>query len=230
MKKKFLPLFILSFVICFSSFAGDFRFGLHINPALSWMKSDVKEISFGGMRPAFNYGVMFDYDFSDNYAFATGITISHNGGAIDYNQGGVLFPETFPNDSFPPGSGVKYNLQHLEIPLGLKLKTNQIGYITYFAQVGFNTRLNLKGVADVNTDDPNADINDEKVKDDITLITLGWEVGGGIEYSLGGTTSFYTGIYFNNGITDIIDTEAVSGGAKGKVIVNYLALRLGVIF
>ncbi len=42
-----------------------------------------------------------------------------------------------------PGQSVKMNLQYLDIPLGLKLKTEELGYGTFFLQLGFNPMFNI---------------------------------------------------------------------------------------
>ncbi len=226
---KALRLLIFFSIITIVAQAGDFRFGLHFDPTLSWMKPiNVKELSSTSVKAGFNYGLLFDYDFADNYAFATAITISQTGGVVKYDNGGVILPESFPTDTFPNGSEIKYKIQNLEIPVGLKLKTNQIGYMTYFAQISGLARVNLRATGDV-VAAGGAGKTEEKIKDDVRFINLGWEAGAGVEYALGGNTSFVGGLFFNNGITDAIKTQKATG-LDGKVVGNYLALRIGIIF
>lgn len=222
--------FVLLIFISTASFAQKVRFGFHIDPSLAWLQPDIKQISFNGMKIGFNYGLIVDFNLSDNYALSTGLAISHNGGKISYDSAYAALPESFPNEYFPAGSKVIYNLQNLEIPIGLKLKTNQIGYITYFAHISGFTRLKLSAVGDVETPNSTNDINSEKILDDVRLLNFAWEVGGGIEYSLGGRTALLAGIYFNNGITDVTKPKKISTNLDGKVIGNYFTLRLGLLF
>ena len=49
-------------------------------------------------------------------------------------------------------------------------------------------------------------------------------LGAGIEYRVSGNTSFYAGLRFNNGFSDIANDK------KAKVINNVLGLELGIFF
>ena len=42
---------------------------------------------------------------------------------------------------FYPGNPVVYKIQYLSIPLGLKLQTNQIGYLTFFTDLGLDPKV-----------------------------------------------------------------------------------------
>lgn len=229
MRKSILVVFSF-LLIAFAAQAGKVRFGIHVDPTIAWMKPDIKEIAFNGMRIGFNYGLSFDYNISDNYAIATGIHISHSGGKISYGGSYPVLPQSFPTDTFPSGTAVIYKLQNLELPIGLKLKTNQVGYITYFAQISFITRFNLTATGDVLTPSSTNDKNQEKIREDIRLFNLGWEVGGGIEYSLGGNTSLLLAAYFNNGFTDITKPKLVDPALDGRVVGNYIDIRVGLLF
>jgi len=82
----------------------------------------------------------------------------------------------------------------------LKGKTQEIGYITYFAKLGVNPSVALKTRADIDGDvtgAPGKDLKDLNIKDNINPLSMGWHVGGGIEYSLGGTTSLIAELIFS---------------------------------
>ena len=44
------------------------------------------------------------------------------------------------NATVLPGNPVIYKIQYLSIPIGLKLQTNQIGYITFFTDLGLRSQ------------------------------------------------------------------------------------------
>ena len=204
-------------------FAQGVKFGFHIDPVLGWLKPDEKNISSTGVRIGFNYGLMLDFYFSENYAITTGVTIAQNGGKIKYDDADTLFPKTFPGTGFPASTEIKFNFQNLQIPFALKLKTNEIGYITYFGEVGVDNRFNIRTTGDIITPNAVDDRVDEKLAKDVRVFNLALHIGAGIEYSLSEKTAFVGGIYFSNGFTDIT-------GFKGHVEQNYLAIRLGIHF
>jgi hypothetical protein len=75
---------------------------------------------------------------------------------------------------------------------------------------------------------PNASDNDNidfvNYQDNINALRASMILGAGIEYRLSGNTSFYTGLRFNNGFTDILNDK------KNKAINNVLGLEIGFFF
>lgn len=215
MKKIFTLLFIL--LVTVGAFAQNFHFGLKVAPSITWVKPDTKPYSSAGVDVGFNYGIITDFGFTENYSFSTGIDVSYKGGCLDY-------VDTITT------STTDYRLQYIEIPLTLKMRTNEIGYITYFGQFGFAPGINLRARADitstttVNNTTTIINLEDEDIKDDINVFSTSMIIAIGMEYSLGGKTSFMAGFTFNNGFIDILDDK------DSKAITNYLALTLGVLF
>ena len=123
-----------------------------------------------------------------------------------------------------PGKPVTYKIQYLVIPVGLKLQTNQIGYITYFADVGLDPKIVIGGKADI----PSLHISGESAINEFNSFNLSYHVTGGIEYSLGGTTALIAGLGFDNNFLDITKDN----GKQPKDIVTHkiLSFRFGVNF
>jgi hypothetical protein len=96
----------------------------------------------------------------------------------------------------------------------------QIGYITYYAQLGFTPQFNI-GSRATSTDDL---LNKDNVSQEINLFNLSYFFGGGIEYNIGGQTSLITGIFFNNGFLDVFSSS------KHKAVLNYFTFRIGMMF
>jgi hypothetical protein len=131
----------------------------------------------------------------------------------------------------------KYVVKYIEIPLMLKMKTNEIGYITYFGQFGFGTSFNLSAKANddfvYETTGDNETITnpDVDVKDDVRFLKESLIIGLGIEYSLGGTTSVIAGINFNNGFSNILKGKNdINSEIEEEAISNYLEINVGILF
>lgn len=229
MMKKLFSTFTLIFVttLVFGQETGQqgVHFGLKASPSLAWLRSDTKGYDSDGSRVGFIYGLITEFNFASRYAFATGIDIDYRGGKFKTVQE--------KTDTTISVSST-YNLQYLEIPLSLKLKTNEIGSVTYYMQIGvapgFNIRARQSYDGTIQVKDStgvihNTPISDEKidVMSDINSLNVSMILGAGVEYTLSGTTVMVAGLQFSNGFTDVFDTDA-------KVNSNYLALTLGVLF
>ncbi|MCH8904249.1 MAG: PorT family protein [Bacteroidetes bacterium] len=220
--KKIIPLLIFMFFSTYL-FAQDdekakFRIGLHISPQLSWMKPDVDSLSTSGIKPGFGYGVMFDVNIGANYAFSSGLTILNTGGTISFANALV-----YKSDTFPTGTKIHHKLQYIEIPVLIKLKTNEIGYLTYYGQFGVTPGVNIKAKADITTVGNTDDKNNIDINNEVKFLNLGLTIAGGVEYSVGGKTSLIGAIVFNNGFIDMT-------ADKNLVILNNLILKLGIMF
>ena len=91
-----------------------------------------------------------------------------------------------------PGKPVVYKFQYLAFPLGLKLQTNQIGYITFFSILGLDPKIVISRKADI----PSLNISDENALNELRIFNLSYHITAGIEYSLGGTTALVFGTEF----------------------------------
>ena len=201
-------------------------FGLQGIGAVSWMKPDVTEIESKGARIGYGFGLMFDFRFGENYSLTSGFNIVYGGGKIEF-QDSIPFQHdkrTDPDfDTIPGGTTITYKFGYIEIPITLILKTNEIGYITYFGQFGLSNQIRIKAKGDaVNV--RAEQINNGDFKKEVRGLNFGLLIGGGIEYSLGGNTALLIGLLYNWGLTDVTHKN------KPKVSLNSLALRVGVMF
>lgn len=197
------------------------RFSVFFNPGINWLQSDIKDVSYKSPTIGFDAGLTVDKFFADKYAFSTGISIASIGGTLNYSNK-TYFNIHGNRDSIPPSTDVKYKLQYLTIPLGIKLKTNQIGYLTYFANLGFNLQFNIKATGSSN--DPSGTLQNDDVSDAINFFNMGYFFGVGAEYSLGGSAALVFGITYSNGFVDI------TSGSSDKITSSTIALRLGMMF
>jgi len=217
MKKYFIVIILLCGFFYIQS--QDLRFGVFVDPQLSWLTPDAKNINRDGFRIGIKGGLILDKYFANNYAFTTGISISNMGGNLHYKDSVTI--ETLETEQIlNPESGVEYKLQYVSVPVGLKFKTNEIGYFTFFAQLGFTPQINIKARADASDNQ----IDNENISKELNLFNLSYFFGGGLEYSLGGNTALIGGIIFNNGFIDVLKSKNV------KETLSFLSLRLGIMF
>ncbi len=189
-----------------------FRFGLHFSPNLGWTNPSNQGMTKNGNRFGFAYGLMAEFGLSPRYAIFTGVNVIKINTSTNYN--------------FPTAAGsFDINQQYVEIPLALKLKTNEIGYFTYFGKFGLSNAYNIKS----RREDLDVDRSFDSETQPLRFALL---VGLGLEYSLSGSTRLVTGIDFNNGFSGMYTKKAGSdaSGNKYKAINNCVALTLGIYF
>jgi hypothetical protein len=211
-----------------------YRLGFKVSPNISWLASDNGNMTVGDKSLQFGYGLNFDIFFADHYAIGTGFNINNTGGKYSY------FAKYTGDDIDAAGTVITdmtqvglisrdLRLQYLQIPLTFKMKTDEIGYITYWGQFGLGLNMNLKALSDDNIDylyyqnkntlaweksnrtNSASDMND--IKNEVNIFSSNLIFAAGIEYNISGNTSILAGLTFQNGFTDALKG---SGVAKDK--------------
>jgi hypothetical protein len=232
-----------------------FRFGLAVQPNISWMKVESDGMESGSPTIKFSYGLLAEFAFSKNYSIATGLQIMTTGGGVNYKKT-VYFEDGrrfSGNEVFMMDKRV-YSTQYINIPVGLKMKTNEIGYLTYFGtfglDVGFKTKAtgNDYGTPNISITPIPPAIQNANVKHDVSkdvnFFRLALNLGGGVEYGLSGNTSLIASINYSNGFVNVLksksdqmiqgNTDPASNG-QGPALnqnarSNYVGLTVGVLF
>ena len=211
------------------------RFGLKLSPNLSMLRSETKGLRSAGNTLGYTFGLMAEFPIgtSGNYRFATGLNLNNVGGKSSQE---FSYLSAINGPTLMRELETTYKLQYIELPLTVKLMTNEIGYMRYFAQVGFGASFNIRAKADrVVPQYFAAPANDfvetfieeenENIQDEINLFRAALIVGAGAEYNFSGNTSLLFGITYNNGFTNILGPDK-----KAKLLNNYLELTVGVFF
>jgi hypothetical protein len=198
-------------------------FGVHADAVISWFSTDIKEVRNDGARAGFNFGLTYNKYFTPNYSFSTGISLMRAGGRLVSSDTTVLeFSKS--KATVLPGNPVVYKIQYLIIPIGLKLQTNQIGYVTYFTDLGLDPKIVINRLVDI----PSLNISNENAANEIRMFNLSYHITAGFQYSLGGTTALLFGLNFDNNFLDI--TKDNGNQPVDKVSHKILSFRFGVNF
>ncbi|WP_170227056.1 porin family protein [Luteibaculum oceani] len=182
-----------------------FRLGLHFSPNFGWLKTDSDQFENDGSVFNYSYGLITELNFgaNNNYALLSGLNVFNQSGAI--KSGDTL--------------QVKQKVQFIELPTVIKLKSNEVGYMTYFGKFGLSNKFKIAGEQEV---------GDSKInnKSDLLFFSASLLVGIGAEYNLSGNTSFVAGLDFHNGFTNLYKKKADEPSVKPYNI----TVSLGILF
>ena len=213
---------IFLFFLANTTFSQGLRLGFVASPQLSWISSDINKVKTDGNQFGFDFGLNADCFFAKNYALSTGITINNAGGKLNYSDS-VSLKASDSLYNFAGGTTIAYKLQYIKLPISVKLKTNQIGYFTYYGQFGLTPQILIGAKADVSS----YSISDVNIIDEIKFFNLAYNVGGGFEYAVGGSTAITFGVIYTNGFIDVTKND---NNADDKAVVNSVTFKLGVLF
>jgi hypothetical protein len=213
-----------------------YRLGFKVSPNVSWLASDNSNMTVGDKSLQFGYGLNFDIFFAENYAIGTGFNINNTGSTFSY------FKKFENGDDIEINTGAAINgmtqigevnraltLKYIQIPFTFKMKTNEIGYITYWGQFGLGLNMNMKalsndeidfltyqsydGSGSLSTWETSSRLSENltkvDIKDDVNIFAANLIFAAGIEYNLSGNTSLLGGLTFQNGFTDVLRSEGV---------------------
>jgi len=221
MKKVF---FFAAFFLMTSVAFAQWEIGLKITPSISGNRVVAPdEFNFKSLnaKTHFGGGVIADYFFSENYAFSTGLIYNARGAGVSYNYS----PTT--GSTRQQGSD-EFSIQYLEIPITLKLYTNDIATDTklYFQAGGsLDPRISAK----VNNDKLDAD--DESNTRHFNFMDISALIAAGAEKQVGESTKVFAGISYHRGLADIDNYyEDRFNNKKIEIKNSYFALDLGLKF
>jgi len=217
---------VIALAVTSSAFAQNegrsVRLGLSIAPNLGWITPSGKKVDSDGSKLGFRFGLMTDFIIgaNANYAFATGLYS---------NNIGAKYKRTYTalTDSLVSSQTAALRVQYVELPISIKLKTNEIGYMTYFGQIGFDTgfRVGAKGDYETVRNGQTVSLKDEDASDDVSEFRVALVVGAGFEYNFSGNTSALVGLKYSNGFNNVFDNDDL-----GQAKLHYAELTLGMLF
>ena len=216
MIRKISMIFIL-FLITGSVFGQFYKFGILFDPTITWLRSDVKDVTRDKARMGFDLGMSVDRHFTDNYAFATCISLFNMGGTLKYDKGITLHTKG-EKEIIEAEKTVKYKVQYVKIPVAMKFKSQMIGRFIYSVNLGFDPMIKVSARANFH------DLKNINVNKEVKFLNLGWHFGGGAQYSLGEDFSLFGGLSIMNTFMDMTKPS------HDKITSANLAVRIGVMF
>jgi hypothetical protein len=215
----------------------DLRIGFKLEPNISWFHPVENGVKSDGSKVGINYGLMVDYEFADNYILSTGLQVSHVGGKLSYTGNSWSDKKvgyiTADNSDVKNTANYNIGIQYVEIPFAIKLKSSNKGGMDYWGSFGGFLAVPVKARADINTNFAAGGVanfskeNDNAISN-VQPITIGMQIGAGVEIPISDKNALVAGLVFNNGFIDV--TKNGSFGNDGRINLNSLALKLGIFF
>lgn len=209
------------------------RFGLKVTPSVNWLKPENAKLQAGnGAAMKFGGGVILEFRLAKVASFVTGLQVDMDGGKVKYKNDGTNQVSYFYNTldekivEYNAEYGTNpdythyqldertYNITYVTLPLALKLKTKEIGALTYFGQVGMNTSFRWKAKAndELSNLETASYVKESKSKIEITkdvnIFNFALNAGLGAEYNLSGSTSFMFGLNYAFGFSNVVKKES----------------------
>lgn len=222
-KKKFVLFFIITLITGRILFSQEYRYGIYTAPVISWFKTDGEDVSNKGARAGFVFSISAERHLTDNWHFSSGLAfITANARLVNNNDSFFRFHDQ--TAIVEAGDPVIYKLQYISMPVGIKIKTSEEGYFTYFAEFGLDPKAVINGRADI----PSIKIKGENAMDEIRRFNCGYHLTGGAEYSLDGNISLILGLGYERNIFDI--TRDYDAQETDVTLHNLLKFIFGINF
>lgn len=232
---------LITVLVLFVGFANltkaQIKLGLKIAPQLTLVSTESKGISSSGVSFNMPYGLMVDYYFTENYAFATEFSIAGYSGNLTAKNVDVIRAGVTATSQ-----DVKYdyNLRYISVPLLIRMRTKEIGYWRYFAEFGLDNNFLIKSVADVSSnsfslsdvninnpdkaDEFTIKSNGKNISDDVSFYRGALVIGLGAQYNVFGNTLLVGSVRYNNAFTNFTQDD------EWKARMHGIALNIGVLF
>jgi hypothetical protein len=209
-----------------------FHFGLRLTPDIDWYSpSEKKKFTSEGTVLKFGFGMVMDFKLSENIWLSTGLALRTGGGIIGYTESTdtangigyfidnseIIEPtdgtyssvlSANPTADFVRLNKRTFSANYIDIPLTLKMKSNEIGAMTYWGQFGADLSIKTKGRCDddaTNLSSTNAlDLNDLTIDNELQPLLIGLNIGFGADYNLSGSTSVFASLNFHYGFLNSV--------------------------
>jgi hypothetical protein len=207
-----------------------FQFGFKGAVNMGWFGTDVKDYSNLGVDFGGSWGFVADIYLMENYAFTTGFDVLFLNGSMRYPY---AMQDTIDMAVFGQMES-KFKAKYIEIPLVFTMRTNEIGKVKIFGQIGFGFGILLNAKAN-NTFTPdngqNIVSNDGEDSDIFRPTRESFIIGAGIEIPLDGSTFIRTGIKYDNAFIDVLKgNNTADFSVENDARNNYIELNVCLLF
>ncbi|WKK76493.2 outer membrane beta-barrel protein [Marivirga salinae] len=204
---------LFSVILLFSVYITEaqVRFGFKAAPNISFNRidSEVDNVDFNteGVGLRFQLGPVFDIEFKENHYFSTGIIFTSKRSAFSADSSATTQRKI-----------EDYSPQYLQVPITLKLFTEEIGldkkiYFQFGGTIDFMT---------------NSEGEPENIVKSFRFIDLNSLLAVGLEYGIGINTKIFGGLVYQRGLLDVIKENIYEDNFSLRN--DFVALEIGVIF
>ena len=198
---------------------------------MGWFASDAQGYSNEGTEFGGSWGFTADIFLMDNYSFTSGFDVVYLNSSISY-------PDHKPHEILAvmvPGTSTrKYKTKYIEIPLIFTMKTNDIGKLRYYAQIGFGMGFLLSAKADETfiADDGSMQTTETvNAYDDLKFTRESFIIGAGIEIPIQGSTYVRTGLKFDNAFVNVLEgNNNIDNSQKNNGRNSFIELNASIFF
>ncbi len=190
-----------------------------VNPNITWLVPTNEGYNSEGVKLGITYGVITDFRLFgiENYSLSSGFTFSHIGGKISspdaVGQTGAMIAATRNSN---------YSLTNIDVPMVIRLKTNEIGYNVFYGvfgtELGFNVNAKEKYTQTYGSTTTKETEND--VSSDVNLFRTSLVFGFGLERAISGNTSWRIGLTYHNGLTNVFQGKSYFVDDNGNTVIS----------
>ncbi len=213
-----------------------YRFGLFggvgyssLKPTSSKAGTDyIYDVAKNNGKLAIEFGLNIEKGINKRYSFYSGLGLNWMGGSITSTKNVFTGKDS---SSYANSAAMKYKLQYLQVPFGLKLKATSIDRFQIYTQLGLDAGILIGRKANY-TIDGATNTNEKLGIKTLNPISLGFQAGIGTEFEVTDNNSAFAGILYHNGFLD--HTFPLQRGTKpfndGNVRGNVITVRIGYYF
>lgn len=229
---KNLLLTLLSFGVFLGAMAQDdpavgpkmrkkFKIGFNLSPAVDFFQPNTEGVDLDKARAKFGYGMMAEYAFTNNYAIGFGLEHKMAGASLDFGaDADARYIDQSDKNEYRLLTRL-WRYDYVNLPITLKLMTNEIGYFTYFGQFGVDLSVLVSSKArderQLVTDTSTVDGVVSEVFGDAgktpdflgrynqtMFVNVKLRIGAGFEWNFSGNTSLVVSVSYHNGFIDLM--------------------------
>ena len=197
----------------------DFKLGIKVAPAIHSTRillDDPVLISNDGSNMKLSFGLVVDKALTDSYILSTGLIYIPKEVRIG------ITPDAGNPVNF--NMAESYKLQYLQVPLTLKLFTNEVKPdVKLFFQLGMALEIKVYEEADLT-------LTEQEVVSEFQPINIPVVLGTGFEYNMGINTVAFAGVSYHRGLNNIVKSTNVAFAQDLEIRSTVLSIDLGVKF
>jgi len=206
-----ISLFVMMSILCLKANAQVFGLKGGLNLANIYAKDDNETYSDDyKMNPGFHIGTTLDFPINDNLSFESGLLLTQKG-------------YRFEDESFGADVNLKLNLYYFDVPLTLKLRSNDLGGgVKIFGAVGPYVGVGLAGKikftvefqGDEDPEEEDIEWGNDEDEDHLKRLDLGLTFGGGLEIN----SALTLGLSYDLGLSNNAAFQDFGNTFKNRVL------------